>query len=91
MSAFGLIATLLALSALFGWLNHRFLHLPHSVGLLTLGLLSSLLLIIVELLFPQEQFHEQLTTALKEIDFATVVLKRNARLSALCGSAQRQF
>jgi monovalent cation:H+ antiporter, CPA1 family len=74
MTVFELIATLLSLSALFGWLNHRILHLPHSVGLLVLGLVSSLLLIVVELAFPAEQFFDELAAALKQIDFAKVVL-----------------
>jgi CPA1 family monovalent cation:H+ antiporter len=91
VSAFELIATLLALSALFGWLNHRFLHLPHSVGLLILGLLSSLLLIIIELLFPQEQFHEQLTQALKEIDFAAVVLNGMLAFLLFAGALNVNF
>lgn len=74
MSVFELIATLLSLSALFGWLNHRVLHLPHSVGLLVLGLMASLLLILVEIAFPEEQLHAELTATLKQIDFAQVVL-----------------
>ncbi len=74
MSVFELIATLLTLSALFGWLNHRLLHLPHSVGLLVLGFFASLLLIGLELALPQERLGEQLAATLKQVDFAEVVL-----------------
>ena len=38
ISIFDLAALLLTLSALFGWLNHRFLRLPHTIGLLVMGL-----------------------------------------------------
>ena len=35
-------ALLLTLSALFGWWNLRFIHLPHSVGLLTVDFIARL-------------------------------------------------
>ncbi len=44
LSAFDLIAILLVLTALFGWINHRFIRLPHTVGLLVMGLGASLFL-----------------------------------------------
>lgn len=91
MSIFELIATLLSLSALFGWLNHRVLHLPHSVGLLVLGLVSSLLLIVVELAFPAEQFFDELAAALKQIDFATVVLDGVLAFLLFAGSLNVNF
>lgn len=52
LSAFDLIAILLVLTAAFGWINHRFIRLPHTIGLLVMGLGASLLLIVVELAFP---------------------------------------
>lgn len=91
MSIFELIATLLSLSALFGWLNHRVLHLPHSVGLLVLGLVASLLLVMVELAFPAEQFYEQLAAALKQIDFAQVVLNGILAFLLFAGSLNVNF
>ncbi len=91
MSIFEVIATLLALSALFGWLNHRFLHLPHSVGLLVLGLVSSLLLIVIELVLPQEQLHDQLSAALKQIDFAQVVLNGMLAFLLFAGALNVNF
>ena len=45
LSIFDLAALLLTLSALFGWLNVRFLGLPHSIGMLTMGLAASLALL----------------------------------------------
>ncbi len=52
MSLFDMSALLLTLSALFGWINRRFLHLPRSIGLLLMGLAASLLLIGAGSLFP---------------------------------------
>jgi CPA1 family monovalent cation:H+ antiporter len=52
LSTFELASALLVLCALFGFLNRSLLHLPNSVGLLLLGLVASLLLVSIELVFP---------------------------------------
>lgn len=54
-SAYDLAALLLVVSAAFGWLNHRFSPLPHTMGLLVMGLLASLALIGADLLLPGRQ------------------------------------
>ena len=48
LSIFEIAALLLSLSALFGWVNLRFLKLPHTIGLLVMALASSLLLLGVQ-------------------------------------------
>jgi len=73
-SAFDLIATLLVLTATFAWVNHRFIRLPHSIGLLVMGLVSSLLLISVELTIPRVRLYEDLAGIIRQIDFQTTVL-----------------
>jgi CPA1 family monovalent cation:H+ antiporter len=67
-------ALLLVLSAGFGWLNQRFLGLPGSIGLLAMGLVSSLLLVVIDLLVPEEPLHRSLIAALGAIDFRSAVL-----------------
>jgi CPA1 family monovalent cation:H+ antiporter len=52
-SSFDLLALLLSLAAFFGYLNHRILHLPLTVGLLLLALLSTVALIALGAAFPQ--------------------------------------
>ena len=42
MSIFTIGAILVGLSALFGYINHRFLHLPHTIGLVVIALCASL-------------------------------------------------
>ncbi|KAB0681379.1 cation:proton antiporter [Aureimonas leprariae] len=74
LSIFDIAALLLVLSALFGWLNHRFVRLPHAVGLLVMGLAASLLLVGVDALVPNRHLYEQLTGALRQIDFTEVVM-----------------
>ncbi len=45
MPAFDVIAVLLVLAALFGYVNFRYIKLPTTIGLMLLGLIFSLLLI----------------------------------------------
>jgi monovalent cation:H+ antiporter, CPA1 family len=52
-SPFDLFALLLVLAAIFGYLNHRILRLPLTVGLLLLALLSAVVLIAVGAAFPR--------------------------------------
>ena len=40
------------LTAAFGWLNQRFARLPYAIGLVVMGLASSLVLIGAEAAFP---------------------------------------
>ena len=73
-SAFDLIAILLVLTAGFGWLNHVLIRLPHTIGLLLMGLAASLVLIGVELAVPQVTIYESLAGLLRRVDFKETVL-----------------
>jgi len=74
LTAFDLIAILLVLTATFAWINHRFIGLPHSIGLLVMGLGASLVLIGVELAIPHVLLYEDLTGIVRQIDFQATVL-----------------
>ncbi len=74
LSAFDLIAVLLVLTAVFGWLNHVVIRLPHSIGLLIMALVASLVLIGIEAALPDIVLYESLTAALRQIDFRETVL-----------------
>ncbi len=52
MDLFQLSAALLSLAALFSYVNHRFLRLPTTIGLMLIAMASSLLLVAVGELFP---------------------------------------
>ncbi len=79
LSIFDLAALLLTLSALFGWINTRFLGLPHSIGMLIMGLASSLSLIAAEIAFPDIALFHQLEATLRGIDFTDPDGYENAR------------
>ena len=74
MSIFDLTAMLLTLAALFGWLNRRFIGLPHTTALLLLGLGAALLLAGVGRVYPSMPFYHLLRDSLQRIDFTDVVM-----------------
>ena len=73
-SLFDLAAILLTLSALFGWLNFKFFPLPHTIGLLVMSVVASLVLVTVDFAFPGQHLYDPLTKALLQIDFSAVVM-----------------
>jgi CPA1 family monovalent cation:H+ antiporter len=74
MSIFEIGAFLIGLSAFFGYVNHRFLGLPHTVGLVVIALAASLTLILVEFLSPRTELLETVTGVLLQIDFHETVM-----------------
>lgn len=74
LSILDIVALLLSVTAAFGWLNQRVIHLPHTIGLLVMGLAASLLLVAVELAVPGTHLHEDLTAILRRLDFRAAVL-----------------
>jgi hypothetical protein len=90
LSAFELIAVLLVLTATFGWINHRFLGLPDTVGLLAMGLAASLVLLLIEISFPNTPSLSGSREVRPAGRFQEGRPGRRAGLSALRGSASRQ-
>lgn len=74
LSAFDLIAILLVLTATFGWINHRLIGLPHTIGLLAMGLTASLVLIGIELALPDVALYDDLIGLVRRVDFQDAVL-----------------
>lgn len=81
LSLFDITAVLLGLSAVFGYLNHRFLRLPHTIGLVVIALLSSGAIVLFDAVVESSQVAETVTGALKEIDFHETLM--NGMLSVL--------
>ena len=79
MSTFDLLAILITLAAVLGWVNHRFLRLPATIGLMVLSMIFSLALValgkvgVADLGF--------LIEALEGVDFDEALL--NGMLGAL--------
>ncbi|MCJ8324955.1 MAG: sodium:proton antiporter [Rhizobiales bacterium] len=81
MSLLEILALLLGLSALFGYINHRFFKLPHSIGLMIMALLASGIIVSIDYVLPQYHISATIKSALVQIDFHDVVM--NGMLSVL--------
>jgi CPA1 family monovalent cation:H+ antiporter len=75
MSQFELVAILLVLTATFSWVNLRLGFLPHTIGLLVMGLGASLGVIGAEAAMPGLFNYEGLTALLRQVHFQQTVLE----------------
>jgi CPA1 family monovalent cation:H+ antiporter len=73
-SVFDLFAVLLVLVAGFGWLNLTYLHLPSNIGLLLMGVLSSAILLLLNIVFPDAGLVADVGGTLEKIDFYDVLM-----------------
>ena len=69
MSVFTIAAILVGLSALFGYLNHRLLQLPHTIGLVVFALAASLSVIGLDRFDPALHIGNSISGILRQIDF----------------------
>lgn len=69
MSIFDIIAVLMTLAALFGYINHRWLKLEPTVGLLMISLASSLGIMALHWVFPRLEIVNQIQLLVRNIDF----------------------
>ncbi len=74
MSVLQLCAILLTLSAVFGWLNRKFVLLPHAIGLLVMGVVASLVLVALDIVLPEHRASVTLGKILGQVDFSAVVM-----------------
>jgi CPA1 family monovalent cation:H+ antiporter len=75
MTLFDIISILIALASLFGYINHRWLRLPPTVGLLMISLATSLALMLLHTLFPALTIVDQLRSLLGGIDFNEALMR----------------
>ena len=73
MDLFEIIATLLTVAALFSYLNHRFLRLPSTIGLMLIGLAFSLALIVVGNALPSVE--QTAVRLLENVDFDKTLME----------------
>ncbi len=69
MSPFNTAAILLAIAALAGYLNVRFLRLPHTSGTLVVALASSVAVVVADFIFPEVRLQAVVSNFLTDIDF----------------------
>ena len=72
---FNLVALLITLAAAFGYVNHRWLRLPHTIGLVVIALTVSFVVLLVDTVFPKSGLEETVRRTLIDIDFADTLMK----------------
>ena len=91
MSIFSIAAILVGLSALFGFINHRFLHLPHTIGLVVIALLASLSIIGLNLIVPSAQIGQRVPDVLLQIDFNETLMHGMLSFLMFAGALHADF
>ncbi|MFP3944950.1 MAG: cation:proton antiporter, partial [Alphaproteobacteria bacterium] len=75
MTVLDIIALLIVLAAVFGALNHFFLHLPSTIGVLVIALLASLAVLGLDALFPQWGMGEEARRLVADLEFSAALLE----------------
>ena len=74
-SILNLVALLFTLAAVFGYVNHRWLKLPHTIGLVVVALSASLVVLATDAVFPALEFRSVVREILSRINFYDVLMK----------------
>ena len=69
------IATLLGLAAIIGYINHRFLHLPRTIGLVLIAMVASLIALGIDALIPGWGVGPGFRAVLVDIDFSDTLMQ----------------
>lgn len=85
------LAILLCLAAGFGVLNHHFVKLPFTIGLLLAGLLGSIGVLMLDQLVPSLDLARTVRGAVLQVDFAESVLSGMLSLLLFAGALHTDF
>ena len=75
LSLFEIAALLLVLSAAFSWVNRVYIKLPHTIGLLIIALIASMVMLALQVAFPSIGLTATLQGAISQIDFNETLMK----------------
>lgn len=68
-SIFNLAALVVTLAAICGWINHRWIRLPHSIGLVLIALAVSFAALMLDAVVPALRLESTVRDTLTQIDF----------------------
>jgi monovalent cation:H+ antiporter, CPA1 family len=74
ITPFDAAAILIVLAALLGYINHRLLKLPSSIGLTIMGAVASLIVVGIDRLLPASRMGEEVVAFLAGIDFHATLM-----------------
>ncbi len=81
----------MGLSALFGYINHRVLRLPHTIGLVVIALAASLSIIGFDLIEPSFHIAQRVTGVLRQIDFNETLMHGMLSFLLFAGALHADF
>ncbi|MEE8238206.1 MAG: sodium:proton antiporter [Gammaproteobacteria bacterium] len=91
MTVFEISAFLIGLSALFGYLNHQFLRVPHTIGLVLMALAASVTVILIDLVVPDAHIGRLVTDILDQIDFHEALMHGMLSFLLFAGALHVEF
>jgi len=91
MTIFEAASILVGLSALFGYLNYRFIRLPHTIGMVVMAVAASLVLIAADYFSPEVQLADRAAGWLKSVDFQDTLLKGMLSFLLFAGAIHVDF
>ena len=86
MSIYNLITIIIVFTAIFGYINFKYIKLPGTIGIMLLSLLASLILIVIGLLNPD--FFSETKKIVSTIDFHTALMKVMLSFLLFAGAIQ---
>ncbi|GAB5347919.1 cation:proton antiporter [Alteriqipengyuania sp. 357] len=75
LSPFDIAAILVVAAAIFGYVNHHFIRLPHVIGLTVMGALASILLMAANALVPWITLDDSVAQLLEQMNFTETLLE----------------
>ena len=72
---FNLVALLITLAAVFGYINYRWVRLPHTIGLVVIALIVSVVILLADRALPGLGLETTVRGMLTEIDFEDTLIK----------------
>jgi len=75
LSLFNIASITITLAAFFGYINHRWLRMPISIGLVVIALVASIMVMLVDLVFPDLGIQSAVRLSLAQIDFHETLMK----------------
>jgi CPA1 family monovalent cation:H+ antiporter len=91
MSLYDVAAILIGLAAVFGYLNHRYLRLPHTIGLVLIAMAASIAVILLDLAVPALRIGEDVTDLLARIHFHETLMHGMLSFMLFAGALHVDF
>ena len=73
--AFNLVSLLITLAAVFGYVNHRWIKLPHTIGLVVIALAVSGVILLVDAVVPALGLEATVRQTMTDIEFEDTLMK----------------